>query len=48
MSGVQIGATAPSEVTLKLLTTARRVVSGEVAPVAPTGVRVDRRLPDCG
>ena len=42
MSGVQIGATAPSEVTLKLLTTARRVVSGEVALVAPTGVRVEQ------
>jgi len=42
MEGVQMGATAPSEVTLKLLTTARRVVSGEVALVGPAGVRVEQ------
>jgi hypothetical protein len=42
MQGVQIGATAPSEVTLKLLTTARRVVAGEVALVGPRGVRVEQ------
>jgi hypothetical protein len=40
--GVQMGASAPSEVTLKLLTTARRVVSGEVALVGPTGERVEQ------
>jgi hypothetical protein len=37
-----MGASAPSEVTLKLLTTARRVVSGEVALVGPTGERVEQ------
>jgi hypothetical protein len=43
MEGIQIGgATAPSDVTIKLLTTARRVVSGEVALVGPTGVRVEQ------
>ena len=42
MAGIQIGAAAPSEVTLKLLTTARRVVAGEVALVGPTGVRVEQ------
>jgi hypothetical protein len=42
LAGVQIGASAPSEVTLKLLTTARRVVSGEVALVGPTGERVEQ------
>ena len=42
MAGIQIGTAAPSEVTLKLLTTARRVVAGEVALVGPTGVRVEQ------
>ena len=42
MAGIQIGAAAPSELTLKLLTTARRVVAGEVALVGPTGVRVEQ------
>jgi hypothetical protein len=42
LAGVQMGASAPSEVTLKLLTTARRVVSGEVALVGPTGERVEQ------
>jgi hypothetical protein len=42
LAGVQMGASAPAEVTLKLLTTARRVVSGEVALVGPTGVRVEQ------
>lgn len=40
--GVQMGASAPSEVTLKLLTTARRVVAGEVALVGPAGERVEQ------
>ena len=42
LAGVQMGASAPSEVTLKLLTTARRVVAGEVALVGPTGERVEQ------
>jgi hypothetical protein len=42
LAGVQIGASAPSDVTLKLLTTARRVVAGEVALVGPTGERVEQ------
>jgi hypothetical protein len=42
LADVQVGATAPAEVTLKLLTTARRVVAGEVALVGPTGVRVEQ------
>jgi hypothetical protein len=39
---VQFGSAAPSEVVLKLLTTARRVVAGEVALVGPKGVRVEQ------
>src|SRR4029453_8595451 len=42
LAGVQIRASAPCEVAVKLLTPARRVVSGEVALVGPTGVRVEQ------
>jgi hypothetical protein len=42
LTGTQMGGTAPSEVVLRLLTTARRVVAGEVALVGPAGVRVEQ------
>ena len=42
LAGAHIGSSAPSEVVLRLLTTARRVVAGEVALVGPKGVRVEQ------
>jgi hypothetical protein len=42
MEGVQIGNAPPSDVTIRLLTVARRVVAGEVALVGPAGVRIEQ------
>jgi hypothetical protein len=42
LDGVQLGNSPPSKTVLELLAAARRVVVGEVALVAPTGIRVEQ------